>query len=56
MPTEPTPSRDEPPAEQEPTIPRPPSPEALDQISEEQAMITDEWSGDAPAKSPEPQR
>ena len=29
-------------------IPRPPSPEALDEVSEQQAMITDEWAGDSP--------
>ncbi|MBY0336020.1 MAG: hypothetical protein K2X11_05360 [Acetobacteraceae bacterium] len=27
-----------------PTIPRPPSPEALREISEQQAMIADEWA------------
>ena len=29
-------------------ISRPPSPEALDDISEQQGMITDEWAGDTP--------
>lgn len=28
-------------------IPRPPSREALDRLSEAQGMITDEWTGDA---------
>ena len=28
-------------------IPRPPSPEAVDKLSEAQGMITDEWTGDA---------
>ena len=31
-------------------IPRPPSPEALDDISEQQGMITDEWAGDTPGE------
>ncbi|MCR0981599.1 hypothetical protein [Roseomonas populi] len=31
-------------------IPRPPSKEELDQMSEEQSMITDEWSGEPEQK------
>jgi hypothetical protein len=38
----------EPPPEREPYIPRPPSPEEVKQISEEQALITDEWGGEGP--------
>jgi len=38
-----------------PQIPRPPSKEDLDEVSREQAMITDEWSGPSPAP-PEPER
>ena len=34
-----------------PRIPRPPSKEEVDQISEAQSMITDDWTGEA-AKSP----
>ncbi|WP_424134792.1 hypothetical protein [Roseomonas chloroacetimidivorans] len=33
-------------------IPRPPSPGALDQLSKEQGMLTDEWTGEPPAKGP----
>jgi hypothetical protein len=33
---------------QTPRIPRPPSKGALDQISEEQAMIADEWAPQPP--------
>ena len=32
-------------------IPRPPSPEELREVSEQQALITDEWAPDPP---PEP--
>ena len=40
---------DSPDAPNDPNTPRrPPSPEALDMISREQGMITDEWTGDAP--------
>jgi hypothetical protein len=31
-------------------IPRPPSKEDLDRLSEAQALITDEWTGEAPAR------
>ncbi|WP_043833703.1 hypothetical protein [Muricoccus aerilatus] len=41
-------------------IPRPPSREALDKISEEQGMITDEWSGEpgdgSPGNGPPPSK
>ncbi len=43
------PDPDAPPADDGPTIPRPPSPAELDVLSGEQAMITDEW---APTGSP----
>ena len=36
------------PPEREPYIPRPPSREEVKQISEEQALITDEWGGEGP--------
>ncbi len=36
------------PPEREPYIQRPPSPEEVKQISEEQALITDEWGGEGP--------
>ena len=31
-------------------IPRPPEKSELDQVSEAQALITDEWAGEPPAK------
>jgi hypothetical protein len=42
------------PVERQPHVPRPPTPEELDEISRDQALITDEW-GDAgpPAASPD---
>jgi hypothetical protein len=36
------------PTEQEPYIPKPPSPEAVEEISRQQALITDEWTGEGP--------
>jgi hypothetical protein len=33
-------------------IPRPPSARELDEVSEAQALITDEWTGEPPGKSP----
>lgn len=46
---EPKPSRSEEPAGY---IPRPPRPEEVKRISEQQALITDEWTGDAGSKPP----
>ncbi|MBB5693135.1 hypothetical protein [Muricoccus pecuniae] len=37
-------------------IPRPPSPQGLDELSKAQGLITDEWTGEPPAeggKAPE---
>ena len=45
--------RDQPPA-REPPVPKPPSPEDLEQISREQALITDEWTGEGPERAPSP--
>ena len=36
------------PAEQEPYIPKPPTREQLKEISQDQALITDEWVGEEP--------
>lgn len=39
-----------------PAVPKPPRREDVDQVSREQALITDEWAGDpppAPPKKPE---
>lgn len=36
----------QPPVEREPYIPRPPSRAAIEEISREQALITDEWTGE----------
>jgi hypothetical protein len=33
-------------------MPRPPSARELDRLSEAQSLITDEWTGEPPAKSP----
>lgn len=35
-----------------PAVPKPPSREDIDRISEAQAMITDEWTGDGGRPSP----
>lgn len=40
----------EPAASAEDRVPPPPSPEAVAEISRQQALITDEWSGDAPTR------
>ena len=45
--------RDQPPA-REPYIPKPPSREDLEEISREQAMITDDWTGEGPEQAPRP--
>ncbi|MEK0082910.1 hypothetical protein [Benzoatithermus flavus] len=45
-PAEQAPKPERPPVEREPYIPRPPSREELEQISREQALITDEWTGE----------
>jgi hypothetical protein len=37
-----------PPPEREPYVQRPPSPEEVKRISDEQALITDEWGGEGP--------
>ncbi|HEX8373690.1 MAG TPA: hypothetical protein VF606_00740 [Geminicoccaceae bacterium] len=37
------------PAGRQPRIPRPPTREELDEISRDQALITDEWGDEAPA-------
>jgi hypothetical protein len=36
------------PTEQEPYVPKPPTPEAVEEISRQQELITDEWTGDGP--------
>jgi hypothetical protein len=38
------------PAGRQPRIPRPPTREELDEISRDQALITDEWGDEAPAR------
>jgi hypothetical protein len=38
------------PVEREPYIPRPPTREELEQIGREQALITDEWTGEQPQR------
>jgi hypothetical protein len=52
MPTDPTAHNksdpDPTPTEQKPYIPKPPSPEAVKEISRQQELITDEWTGDGP--------
>ena len=45
--------RDRPPA-CEPAIPKPPTREDLEQISREQALITDDWTGEGPERAPHP--
>lgn len=35
-------------------IPRPPAKEEVDQVSREQGMISDEWTGEPPAESGAP--
>ena len=43
-------TRPEPPASPRRTyIPKPPSEEEVDQVSREQAMVTDDWTGEPPA-------
>ena len=53
--TKETPARDgdQPPA-REPVIPKPPSREDLEEISREQALITDDWTGEGPEQGPRP--
>jgi hypothetical protein len=51
--TETTEDGGQPPAGREPYVPKPPSPEAVDEISRDQALITDEWSGDEPPHKPQ---
>ncbi len=41
------------PTEQEAYIPKQPSPEAVEEISRRQALITDEWTGDGPGTAGE---
>jgi hypothetical protein len=42
------------PAERQPQVPKPPSAAELDEISRDQALITDEWGGEGPpGSSPE---
>jgi hypothetical protein len=45
---------EQPPAGRESYVPKPPSPEAVEQISRDQALITDEWSGDEPGAGEPP--
>ncbi len=41
-------------AERQPQVPKPPSAAELDEISRDQALITDEWGGEGPpGSSPE---
>jgi hypothetical protein len=48
----PAPSEPEEPAiEPQVYVPKPPSPEASEEISRQQALITDEWSGEPPNPS-----
>lgn len=42
------PEGDRPLSERDLGVPKPPTREQLKQISEEQALITDEWTGEAP--------
>jgi hypothetical protein len=51
--TDKTPEGERPPAGREPYVPKPPSPEAVEQISQDQALITDEWAGDEPPRGPQ---
>jgi hypothetical protein len=37
---------------QQPYIPKPPTREDLERISQEQALITDEWTGEGPEARP----
>jgi len=50
-----TPARDgdERPA-REPDVPKPPSREDLEEISREQALITDDWTGEGPEQGSRP--
>ena len=52
-PAEKSEDRDRPPG-REPYVPKPPSREDLERISQEQALITDEWTGEGPEKPPGP--
>lgn len=57
-PPEKGPETSRPPAEREPYIPKPPTRKDVERISREQALITDEWTGEAPdaarKRPPEP--
>lgn len=44
------PPAEEPAIEPQVYIPKPPSPEEQKEISRQQALITDEWSGEEPGK------
>jgi hypothetical protein len=48
MPTEKKLNEKQAPAEQEPYVPKPPTPKAVKEISRQQALITDEWTGNGP--------
>jgi hypothetical protein len=48
MPTEKKPDVKQPSVEQEPDVPKPPTSKAVEEISQQQALITDEWTGNGP--------
>jgi hypothetical protein len=47
----PPPEPEEEVVEQQVYVPEPPSPKAIEEISRQQALITDEWSGEPPKPS-----
>ncbi|HYD99760.1 MAG TPA: hypothetical protein VEH84_10270 [Alphaproteobacteria bacterium] len=53
MATQREPPADAPPTTGEDHVPRPPSREEAEQLSEAQALITDEWTGDRGEGGPE---
>jgi hypothetical protein len=44
-------TQENPPAARETYMPKPPSPDDLRTISQEQELLTDEWTGDGPSPS-----
>jgi hypothetical protein len=57
MPADPTaqnkPDPEPTPTDQESSVPEPPSPEAMEELSRQQGLITDEWTGDGPDSADE---
>jgi hypothetical protein len=57
MPADPTaqnkPDPEPTPTDQESSVPKPPSPEAMEELSRQQGLITDEWTGDGPDSADE---